>query len=145
MNALLYIYVCASNLYGLRILSYENEPILKLFVIYAVFASFVMHVYEIERFTKDLHISVLKKDTFYNYLVLMDKLFAWTLIFLYSYYKHNVVKNYIPHSIAAIILCIISTEISLTKNNNTWFAILHGTWHLVAFHLGMKFSSFEIR
>jgi hypothetical protein len=144
MRMLLYFYVCISNLYGLRILSVETEPVLRLFVWCAVLSSFAQHVYELERFTaKNLNIRTLKQDTLYRYLTLMDKVSAWSLMALYMYFKYSVIiESYRIQSIAAVLLCVLSTE--LTKDNTVAYAVLHGSWHLAAFHLGYLFSLGDI-
>jgi len=137
---LLYLYVCLSNFYGFYAYFNEENLLLKYGLLSSMFASFIMHVYEIKRFTQDLHISKLKKDNLYNTLVFFDKLIAYTTIAMYVYFKYNIVMKYLIYNIFAILLCILSTEINLSKNNVYIFAILHGTWHIFAFNLAYIFS-----
>lgn len=137
---LLYYYVCLSNFYGFFAYFNETNNILKHGLLFSMIASYVMHIYEIERFTKNLHISILKKDNIYNTLVLIDKIIAYTTILLYVYNKYDIVMNYLVYNILAIILCVVSTEIEYSKNNVYIFAILHGSWHIFAFHLAYLYS-----
>ncbi len=143
-NLILYLYVCLTNFYGFKAYDIESNPILCTGLMCSMFASFAMHVYEIRRFTDDMHISVLKQDNVYNWLVRVDKAFAYTTIALYVYYKYDVIILYVPQAIFAVLLAIFSTETPTTQNNNTLFAITHGTWHFIAFRLAYLYSLGDI-
>jgi len=142
INIILYLFVCLTNFYGFRAFFVEKNEFIKLWILFAMIFSFFMHVYEIDRFTKNLHIKDLKKDPVYNVLVFIDKLFAWPLIafYIWNYYNSSLLFDHILLEIFAIIICVISTEIELSKENVYFFAVTHGIWHITAFHIAYLFS-----
>ncbi len=142
VRILLYLYVCFTNLYAIRALLIETNTVLWTLLEFSMTASIIMHLYELERFFGKTTIFELKQDPVYNMLVFVDKFAAYTTIALTLYLKTNAVFHYIEFAVLAVIVCVISTELNYTKRNVVAFALLHGTWHLMAFHLAYLYCLF---
>jgi hypothetical protein len=142
MSLLLYFAVIFSNFYGIRALLYQKDPLFQVLLIYAIFASCLMHIAELPRFIEGSNIKTLKTVPLYNYLVIFDKVFAFSIC-IYGFITNYqlILSEYLIYSIISIVICILSTEFEVSQNNIIIFSVLHTMWHLLAFHLAYLISN----
>ena len=140
-NKLAYFYVCFSNFIGIPILFVETNPLLLTLVTLAMLASFTMHVLEADLFRGTATISALRKRSTYYWAHKFDILFAWPLVPLYGYLYLEEVLSIWYICLGAVLLCVVSTELPGAYKNPRRFALLHGSWHVLAFSIGTFLSS----
>ena len=139
-NLIAYLYVCLTNFAGVPILFIEKSSNLRALVTCAMVASFLMHSIEYPLFNETASIRGLRATWRYWLAHKLDILFAWPLVAVYGMTYFQKAFAIWPACAAAILLCVISTEMPGAYKNPQLFALLHGTWHVVAFAIGLYLS-----
>ena len=135
---LAYLFLVLTNLYGLRMgRARPDDSLLWVLAPLAVLASAVMHAEEGSRFLADPPESVEAFRQRAWKLIVADRIAAGALVvYILFFYPEFFLRGLVWRLVLPGIFCILSSEPKAVHADPIVFALLHGTWHLLAFHLG---------